>query len=38
MERVDRANEKTVDVTPKPASLLPAIVSGEASTEEKSSG
>jgi hypothetical protein len=25
MERVDRANEKTVDVTPKPASLLPAI-------------
>ena len=29
MERVDRANEETVDVTPEPASLLPAIKDDE---------
>ena len=29
MERVDRANEKTVDITPQPAPLLPAIKDNE---------
>jgi hypothetical protein len=28
MERVDRANEETVDVKPEPASLLPTIKDG----------
>jgi hypothetical protein len=29
MDRLDRANEETVDVTPEPASLLPTIRDNE---------